>query len=73
MFGMSNGAPPDKRKTKPAAEQKTAASARPKDAAGDAIEVSVLLTPAQADKLHRLGGSPWILAQIDNAKAPKRD
>lgn len=54
MFGMSNGAPPDKRKTKPAAEEKTAASAMPKAAPGDAIEVSVVLTPAQADKLHRL-------------------
>lgn len=73
MFGMSNGAPPDKRKTKPAAEEKTAASAMPKAAPGDAIEVSVVLTPAQADKLHRLGGTAWILARIDKAKAPKRN
>lgn len=73
MFGMSKGAQPNKRKTKPAGDEDAAAVARRKASASDGIEVTVALTPAQADKLQRLGGTAWILAQIDKGKAPQRD
>lgn len=32
---------------------------------------SIRLSPAQHEKLARLGGSDWVRAQIDKAKEPK--
>ena len=37
------------------------------------IPYNVRLTPAQREKVERLGGAAWIRAQIEKAKATKND
>lgn len=42
-----------------------------KPLAGEAmVPVSVKMTHEQREKLHRLGGSPWLRARIDKAREP---
>lgn len=36
----------------------------------DTVTVSLRMTPAQRDKLSKLGGAGWVREQIDNAKEP---
>jgi len=37
------------------------------------VPYNVRLTPAQREKVERLGGAAWIRAQIEKAKATKND
>jgi hypothetical protein len=36
----------------------------------DTVTVSLRMTPAQRDKLAKLGGAGWVREQIDQAKEP---
>ena len=65
MFGMSK----PKAKAEPAKMTPARSHAKPEGEA--AVEVTLALTPAQADKLERLGGAKWIGQQIDKAKPAK--
>lgn len=67
MFGMSKGPEPAKRKAKQAASP----SADAEDEPGTA-QTTLSMTSAQRAKLERLGGAKWLIAQIDQAKAPPR-
>lgn len=66
MFGMSKQPQP--------ATGDAARSAKPQPAAtaevGDAslVDVAVKLSPAQRDKLLRLGGDAWLRERIDKAR-----
>jgi hypothetical protein len=35
------------------------------------VPVSIKVSPAQRDKLNRLGGAPWVRDRIDKAREPK--
>lgn len=59
MFGMSKPSAPSRAKD---------ANARPAPAKkAPRVAVSVQLSPAQRDKLARLGGSTWLRERIDAA------
>jgi hypothetical protein len=35
------------------------------------VPVSIKVSPAQREKLNRLGGAPWVRDRIDKAREPK--
>lgn len=43
---------------------------KPVKAGEDTVTVSLRMTPAQRDKLAKLGGAGWVREQIDQAKEP---
>jgi hypothetical protein len=62
MFGMS----------RPPARKKDAAAAEASVEGQEAVEIRLSLTPAQRDKLDRLGGADWLRRAIDKARPPAR-
>jgi hypothetical protein len=66
MFGMSKQAKPSTRDAAKAAKPVTAA---PSVAGDDSlVSVQVNLSPAQRDKLQRLGGDAWVRERIDKSR-----
>ncbi len=66
MFGISKHPKP----TKPdPAKEKAAAALPARDPASVTVEVK--LSPAQRDKLLRLGGDAWLRERIDKARESK--